>query len=464
MPDTTTVTFTSGLDGPAVTYTDPTGYTFSSQSNLFQHQNGSLFSVFSGDEVVARSTTGSAFGVLSIDLDGLKGLIQNGTSYTTSPGAAHFTFYGVHADGTLTDFVTFTSDGTDGFQTFRFDAATLGSDALAAEFASGLTELHWTVSDGGFNAWGAFDNMVVVQNHAPVATGVVGATSTLPDGTITGHVGATDADGQALTYHLAGTAPAGVVVDTDGTFYVLRQPSDDDLLPGQSRTVTFSYQANDGSEDSAAKSVSFTFAAAPQGHDIVGGNHPQSLCGTAAGERIYGGNSNDTLCGMGGADTLNGNNGNDSVDGGDGRDSLIGANGNDYLTGGAGNDNLDGGNGNDKLVGGEGANVMVGGNGNDTFVGGMGADTMTGNNGNDEFYLGAAWGHDVITDFDPKNDHIHMQPSATLGSWTDFQHLKAIGLIQQVGANVVIDDGAGDTLVLTNVKLTSLAADDFVFI
>jgi VCBS repeat-containing protein len=284
-----------------------------------------------------------------------------------------------------------------------------------------------------------------VANTAPVATGVDGATSTLEDGTIIGHLGATDADGNDLTFHSAGTLPEGVTIDADGTFYVQRLPSDDDLLPGETRTVTFSYQANDGSEDSNAQSVTFTFSGLPQGPDIRGGNHPQSLVGTNAGERIWGGNSGDTLCGLAGADTLDGGNGTDSLCGGDGRDYLIGGNGSDTLDAGAGNDRLDGGNSPD---------VLIGGTGDDTFTGG---------NSPDQFYLGANWGHDVITDFDPKNEHIHLTPSPTLGSWEDFLNLKADHHIYQDGANVMIDDTAGDTLVLLNVKLTSLKADDFIF-
>jgi Ca2+-binding RTX toxin-like protein len=427
MPNTTTVTFQAGPDGPTPTYVDPTGYTFTSQSNLFQHQNGSLFSVFSGDEVAARNTAGKAFGILSIDLDGYKGLIQNGTAYATSSGAATFTFYGVHADGTLTSSVTFTSDALNGFQTFRFDAATLGA-SVAAEFASGLTELHWTVSDGGFNVWGAFDNLVVVQNTAPVATGIVGATSTLADGTITGHVGGTDADGQALTYHLDGTVPAGVVLNSDGTFFVQRQPSDDDLLPGQTRTVTFAYEANDGSEDSAPKSLSFTFGPPPPGVVYCGGNHPQDLTSVATqrNDTLCGGNQNDTVAGLGGNDMLLGNNGKDLLLGGDGKDTLDGGNGSDILNGGSGDD------------------VLIGGNSPDRFV------------------FGANSGHDTIVDFDPKNETIQISP-ASIGSWNDFLHLEQTGQIHQSGANVVIDDGHGDTLLLLNVKLSSLGVGNFIF-
>jgi hypothetical protein len=463
MPNTTTVTFTDGPDGPTPTYADPTGYAFTSQSNLFQHQDGSLFSVFSGDEVAARNATGKAFGVVSIDLDGLKGLIQNGTAYSTSAGVVTFSFYGVHADGTLTDTVTFQTNGVSDFQTFRFDAATIGS-TFAAEFASGLTELHWSVSDGGFNAWGAFDNLVVVQNTAPVATGIVGSSTTLPDGTISGHLGATDADGQALTYHIAGTAPAGVVVDQDGTFYVLRQPADDDLLPGQTRTVSFSYQANDGSEDSTATTVSVTFAGAPLGRDINGGNRGDNLNGTSSAEHIYAGN------------------GNDKVNGGAGGDTICGGNGNDTLNGDAGNDALYAQNGSDVLNGGDGKDWLWGDNGRDTLNGGAGNDTLIGDNSNDRFVFGQDFGKDVIVDFrsghwddedcsdnhyrahhDHRGQHweagdvIQITPSE-FGSFSD---LMAHAKQQWYGVVITTDDG--DSITLMGVSLRSLHVDDFVF-
>jgi len=93
--------------------------------------------------------------------------------------------------------------------------------------------------------------------------------------------------------------------------------------------------------------------------------------------------SSGTLMGTTGADTINGTTGNDVI---------IGLAGRDIIRGNAGNDRIDGGAGSDKLAGNTGADILTGGMGKDIFI-------------FDAPFLGAV---DVITDFSPIDDTIHL--------------------------------------------------------
>lgn len=96
-------------------------------------------------------------------------------------------------------------------------------------------------------------------------------------------------------------------------------------------------------------------------------------------------------------EVLNGEDGDDNLVGGDGWDFINGGAGDDTLSGGKEGDNLDGGEGNDLLLGGEGFDYMHGGAGN---------DVMTGGEGGDHYTFDAESGHDVVTDFNPKEDTV----------------------------------------------------------
>ena len=75
-----------------------------------------------------------------------------------------------------------------------------------------------------------------------------------------------------------------------------------------------------------------------------------------------------------------------------------------------------------------------------TMVGGSGADTVNG------FVAGGV------------TDKIDLTGFANLHTLSD-----VLALASQVGANTVINFGAGDTLTLNGVTRTSLTANDFVF-
>lgn len=432
-----TIQFENIPDGLFPTYSEQ-GFTFSTAitqnnaySDAFWNQvsindlgtGGYLINQYASDTVMVKATNGAAFGATSIQVNGFSFVGWDGTTPVTGTSVVEFYFTGVKADGNL---VThhFTTDNIDGFQ----------SVILPAAFATGLVELNWFTNAG--TGWGAFDNLSLNLNNPPDADSFTGQIT--GGQTYTGHLGATDPDGQALTFLPVGTLPTGVVLDADGTFYVQPQPGDADLT--SPRVVSFQFRAYDGSEYSPAETVKVTLNPVGLGPDIRGGNHPQSLTGTAQGERMFGGNSGDTVCGLGGPDTLDGGNGTDSLCGGDGKDKLLGGNGSDWLDAGAGDDRLEGG------------------NSPDTLAGGTGADTITGGSSPDRFIFGANFGRDVLTDFDAKTEVIQMSPSM-FGSFDDL-----LAHAQQVGRDVVITYDADNSLTLLNVKLSALGLDDFLFV
>lgn len=142
-----------------------------------------------------------------------------------------------------------------------------------------------------------------------------------------------------------------------------------------------------------------------------------------------------------------------------GNDSLLGSWGNDRLNGGAGFDYVMGQGGNDRLIGGPDDDTMSGDVGRDVLTGGGGLDNFLYTaNGN---FLFGGHGIDIITDFQPRGrdgDLITLMINFGFGV-SNFQQLRA-GM-QQVGGDTILDFGAGDILVLRDVRIAELSADNF---
>jgi Ca2+-binding RTX toxin-like protein len=168
---------------------------------------------------------------------------------------------------------------------------------------------------------------------------------------------------------------------------------------------------------------------------------------------VSGGEGNDSLQGGAGFDYLQGNAGNDTVVGGGGADWLLGGQGADLINGGAdanvlygnlGDDWLDGGGGADLIRGGQGADVLLGQDGDDWLSGDKGDDTLAGGAGADIFHSFQDAGLDRVTDFNAaEGDRVQLDPGTTY-------------TLRQVGADTVVDMGAGGQLVLVGVQLSSL--------
>lgn len=261
-----------------------------------------------------------------------------------------------------------------------------------------------------------------------------------------------------------------------------------------------------------------------QGDDRADGGDNHDLIRTGGGkDTLIGGNGNDTLGasnggdllrGEAGADLMLGSNGNDRLFGGAAADTLLGGNGRDTLSGEAGadrlvggaqidtasyatagaavqvrlwngdgtagdalgdvlieieniegsafNDSLAGDAGDNRIVGNDGADIIQGLGGADQIIGGGGADNSTGGAGDDIFLFFKGHGADTINDFvagAASDDAVRLFGfGATLDSFAE-----VMAATTQVGADAVIDLGAGDTITLKNVAAASLHADDFIF-
>lgn len=108
-------------------------------------------------------------------------------------------------------------------------------------------------------------------------------------------------------------------------------------------------------------------------------------------------------------------------------DTLYGSNAKDKLYGGLGNDKLFGGNGADLLSGGAGNNELTGGKGPDTFL-----------------FDFQSKGHNIITDFETKNDHVQLDQGITVTSVAEVSgntilHLSSGGDVTLLGVTHVTD-------------------------
>ena len=166
---------------------------------------------------------------------------------------------------------------------------------------------------------------------------------------------------------------------------------------------------------------------------------------------------------------LHGTNGSDRFEGYKGIDVYNGRGGHDLIIGFAGGDRLSGGGGHDTIYGGPGEDSIFGGSGNDTLWGGMHDALLKGGSGADVF-LFSAWrddkeskgsGTDVIADFDAREDGERIEiATAQFDGIATFAALKAI--MVQDGDDVVMSfDSARATLVLKDMKIEQLHADDF---
>ena len=150
---------------------------------------------------------------------------------------------------------------------------------------------------------------------------------------------------------------------------------------------------------------------------------------------------NDLVTGGAIADILQGFAGADSIDGGLGFD---------FVQGNAGNDTLAGGDGNDVVRGGRDDDVLTGGAGNDFLSGDRGNDTVTGGAGADIFHTFTGAGVDRVTDFNRgEGDRVGVLSGT---SYT----------VSQSGADVVIDLGSGNQMVLVGVQQSALT-DGWIF-
>jgi len=130
----------------------------------------------------------------------------------------------------------------------------------------------------------------------------------------------------------------------------------------------------------------------------------------------------------------------DNITGSEGRDFLNGVSGDDMISGAGGNDRISAGGGNDIVLGGQGDDLLIGGGGDDRFR-----------------FFGDETGRDIITDFGG-GDVIELIDFADLSTLDDI-----LALATQQGSDVVIRFNEATTLTLSDVTVSDLDVDTFVF-
>lgn len=208
----------------------------------------------------------------------------------------------------------------------------------------------------------------------------------------------------------------------------------------------------------------------------------ENIVGTAADDSIAGDAGNNILEGGAGNDLLRGGAGNDTLHGGmslmpvNTDPENFGVDTADYSQDGAGVtvdlgagtatdgsggsdtliaiDNVIGSAFNDTLIGDDNANELEGLGGDDILTGGAGADSFRlTDDGNDN----AAFGLDVITDFDLVEDRINLRAFSNLESFNQL-------LISQDGADTLITFDAGNSVRLQGINAGDLDANHFDFV
>lgn len=102
-------------------------------------------------------------------------------------------------------------------------------------------------------------------------------------------------------------------------------------------------------------------------------------------------------------------------------------------------------------------NIIIGSSGTQILNGNAGNDILTGGADNDVFIFERGAGRDLITDFRPGEDQL------TIGAgFTQFLSFSAVrAAMQQVGADVVLTLGVGDSVVLRGRQVADFTAQDF---
>jgi len=204
-------------------------------------------------------------------------------------------------------------------------------------------------------------------------------------------------------------------------------------------------QSTAGADSLVATTDASRLSAGAGPDTIVGGSSVTYLRGDEGNDSIVGGTVFDDINGNAGNDTIVGGLGDDWVVGGKDDDRLFGDYGADLVYGNLGNDTLDGGRGEDIVRGGQGDDVLDGGTGDDFLAGDRGNDTITGGGGFDIFSGWQESGLDFITDFNPNQDVVRLDPGTTY-------------TLRQDGSSLVIDMGGDNRMILAGSYLANMPA------
>lgn len=282
-----------------------------------------------------------------------------------------------------------------------------------------------------------------------------------------------------------GNDAANVLRGNDGENLLIGWGGNDTIWGGAARDALFGMDGDDFifGEDGV------DYMVGGNGHDFLdGGNGPDEMYGEAGNDTLLGGTDFAT-------DILVGGSGDDWIDGGPAWDLMYGGPGNDtfvvsqqvdwvFELPGEGHDLviarspngfylyaniedllLEGttpfGVGNaldNRITGNAIGNWLLGGAGNDTLDGAGGNDVQFGQDGADHFIIRAGHGSDIIGDFEPGADLLHLYGYAGV---QDFAALSTRA--RQVGTDLAFDLAPGEILILQGLSLAMLSPTDILF-
>ncbi|MDF1872808.1 calcium-binding protein [Vannielia sp.] len=282
-----------------------------------------------------------------------------------------------------------------------------------------------------------------------------------------GSGGADWLDGGAGNDVLYGGDMSDSLLGRDGDDVLYGGSGNDNMAASDGDDILYGGDGNDGmgggfGNDALYGGEGDDWMGAGPGHDIMEGNGGDDKMSAGWGsDTLYGGDGDDHMAGSYGHDYIDGGNGNDIIGGGLGKDEIYGGTGNDSVGAGDDDDRIYGNDGHDILNGGNGDDYINGGAGRDTINGGEGDDVMTGGGWADtfQFYIKDAGAIDVITDFNVSQDVISLR---FVGGINDSVKFNSLDLSQQ-GDDVYLD-WQDQTIILENVSLSDLSADQFDFV
>lgn len=211
------------------------------------------------------------------------------------------------------------------------------------------------------------------------------------------------------------------------------------------------------------------------GPDVIVDRHGDTVAdGGGGADRIVTGSGHDHLRGGSGTDVIKSAGGNDVIEAGDDADVVLSGEGDDVIWGGGGGDVLKAGPGADTVRAGAGDDVVFGWRGADTIRGGPGDDTLRGDfdddrleggpgddrilggPGRDVFVFAFGFGEDRVLDYNPYLETLDFTGHGLVRGMEDLK-------ITEVAGHVEILTLEGSRLVLADVAIERLDADDFVF-
>ncbi|MFB9978584.1 beta strand repeat-containing protein [Mesorhizobium kowhaii] len=429
---------------------------------------------------ISGSASADTLNFSALTLTGITGIFGGSGNDTITGSAAADIISGDAGDDTL--------GGSDGNDIFLFSGTAGGFDAITGGNGTDTIKALANGTIIGLRSIAGIE-AITADGFANVQIAGSGNADTLDfsDTTLTGIV---SIDGGAGNDIITGSAANDVIIANSGTD-TLNGGDGNDVFSIGSGGSNHIINGGNGSDTIVATSTTLSIASfsgieaidgsGVAGLSIVGTGVADTfdfsattltnvvlINGGAGNDTITGSASDDVISGGAGADILNGGAGNDTVtyaastaavtvnlatttqSGGDAQgdqltaiEHVVGSNYADTLTGNTGDNSLNGGTGNDRLTGAGGDDLLTGGANNDTFV------------------FRAGFGHDTIMDF---------AAGATVSDVIEFSqdlfvdYTAVLAAASDVGSDTLITLDANNSILLHNVTVASLNANDFLFV